>query len=456
MRLTRVWRFGGEIAEKSTALLSTIYKRLSPLPVLIGRGATHSRVMSYRAWEQLIASRTFDDPGMIITRKNAGVMKEALKMSMMLGGASSGPSQRERNQKTPIHCLMDNNDLFKVVDQLAKLRNKKSESEKIYGCTFRRFEDAERWAEEEEHDNLIMFCDVAKHLSGEGEGDVSNYDTFVKPNLDRCKKMCTLKKKRPSRGTYRYLISNTHQMKGGEEDTVFLGEDFANTLQAFRGGDSHRRHMGVPRDSKWLNDENNLVYVAMTRAKKVLVLNRDLDRLFYKIQVPPILVLRRRNEGALAAQPAAAEAAAAPAGAGGAAAGAADAPSDFDVVIRSRPWVRVPDAHNHHRRRRHHHHLDFDVSVDRRYLVERDPLVLRTGVPMTMAKEGAGIPDALAGGECCPLACLVSSGGGGGGGGEAEEDEGADRNKQKRAEAAVPAGLLLSAVKFWGGHLPDP
>merc|ERR1712185_298234 len=117
--------------------------------------------------------------------------------------------------------------------------------------------------------------------------------------------------------------------------------------------------MGVPRDSKWLNDENNLVYVAMTRAKKVLVLNRDLDRLFYKIQVPPILVLRRRNEGALAAQPAAAEAAAAPAGAGGAAAGAADAPSDFDVVIRSRPWVRVPDAHNPHRRRRHHHHLDF-------------------------------------------------------------------------------------------------
>ena len=101
--------------------------------------------------------------------------------------------------------------------------------------------------------------------------------------------------------------------------------------------------------------------------------------------------------------------------------------------------------------------MDFDVSVDRRYLVERDPLVLRTGVPMTMAKEGAGIPDALAGGECCPLACLVSSGGGGdGGGGEAEEDGGVGRNKQKRAEAAVPAGLLLSAVKFWGGHLPDP
>ena len=71
-----------------------------------------------------------------------------------------------------------------------------------------------------------------------------------------------------------------------------------------------------------------------------------------------------------------------------------------------------------------------------------------------MTEEGAGIPCALAGGSPVCVKCLISRGNttshgdedvGAGGVGEGEE----------KGNEAVPAGLLHSVVKFWGGRFAE-
>jgi len=80
---------------------------------------------------------------------------------------------------------------------------------------------------------------------------------------------------------YDLIISNTHQQKGNEFSVVIMSNDFAKS----RNDESFI-------SPRMLQDRFNLIYVAMTRACDVLVLNRDLDYLAFQHTSLPVAALR--------------------------------------------------------------------------------------------------------------------------------------------------------------------
>jgi hypothetical protein len=92
-----------------------------------------------------------------------------------------------------------------------------------------------------------------------------------------CNRVESLQKARESD----LIISNTHKQKGNEYATVIMSNDFAKLRD---GADFV--------SSCTLQDHFNLIYVAMTRACDVLVLNRDLDYLVFRYLRPPVAALR--------------------------------------------------------------------------------------------------------------------------------------------------------------------
>lgn len=72
-----------------------------------------------------------------------------------------------------------------------------------------------------------------------------------------------------------------HQYKGLENDCVILASDFIEVM-----------HEGQATEFDRLSDSMNLIYVAVTRAKKTLIINKDLGELMARIWRPPFLQLR--------------------------------------------------------------------------------------------------------------------------------------------------------------------
>lgn len=71
-----------------------------------------------------------------------------------------------------------------------------------------------------------------------------------------------------------YILGTCHKAKGQEEDYVQLADDFKPLAEGID------RHNAI--------DEYNLVYVALTRAKRGLVLNADLAALMEAGQHRPV------------------------------------------------------------------------------------------------------------------------------------------------------------------------
>jgi len=143
-----------------------------------------------------------------------------------------------------------------------------------------------RWAEEHDNADLSSECqfaeDLEKRLSNEFQTTpliLGALDSRLQEVCTRCEvvesangavaKKCDL------------IISNTHQQKGHEFSVVIMSNDFAS-LQGESGFVAPRK----------LQDRFNLLYVAMTRARDVLVLNKDLDNLIYHHLRPPVAALR--------------------------------------------------------------------------------------------------------------------------------------------------------------------
>ena len=88
-------------------------------------------------------------------------------------------------------------------------------------------------------------------------------------------------------------ITTTHQYKGRERDVVVLSTDFTKTVVSFAEAMERNKPASEgPKLYRKLTDETNLVYVAMTRAKRVLILNPQLDALLHYVH-PPTFVPRR-------------------------------------------------------------------------------------------------------------------------------------------------------------------
>ncbi|GFR43425.1 hypothetical protein Agub_g4506 [Astrephomene gubernaculifera] len=73
-----------------------------------------------------------------------------------------------------------------------------------------------------------------------------------------------------------YHLTTAHKMKGREAAVVQLAEDFVELSPTEEGG---KRKLQRCREEPMLVDELNAIYVAVSRAKSVLLLNRDLSRL---------------------------------------------------------------------------------------------------------------------------------------------------------------------------------
>ena len=95
-------------------------------------------------------------------------------------------------------------------------------------------------------------------------------------------------------------ISTTHQYKGRERDVVVLSTDFTKTVVS--SAEAMERNKPASEGAKLyrkLTDETNVLYVAMTRAKRVLVLNPQLDALLHYVH-PPTFVPRRLSAAVVA------------------------------------------------------------------------------------------------------------------------------------------------------------
>jgi hypothetical protein len=74
-------------------------------------------------------------------------------------------------------------------------------------------------------------------------------------------------------------LTTAHKAKGLEWDQVFIGDDFPELMNS-RGKPNTQANMMIGSDEKPIRpDEANLIYVAVTRAKKKLILNDSLETL---------------------------------------------------------------------------------------------------------------------------------------------------------------------------------
>jgi len=142
-----------------------------------------------------------------------------------------------------------------------------------------------RWAEEHENTELMSACAFANELKSCLGREFASSEAACEAldlRLEAAKNSCIQVDSATNiSDKCDLVISNTHQQKGNEFPVVIMSNDFAS-LQGERGFVSPRT----------LQDRFNLIYVAMTRACDVLVLNRDLDFLMYHHLRPPVAVLR--------------------------------------------------------------------------------------------------------------------------------------------------------------------
>jgi len=140
-------------------------------------------------------------------------------------------------------------------------------------------------AEDHEDNDLFSKCcfaqELACQLSPECELDKGKAERELSRLFERVKNCCTTKREEAD-----IFISNTHQQKGLEYDVVILSDDFC-TLRSTETGEIMK--------SDRIKDSLCLVYVAMTRAKNTLVLNEELDFLWFTSLRPSVFVLRLRR-----------------------------------------------------------------------------------------------------------------------------------------------------------------
>jgi hypothetical protein len=146
--------------------------------------------------------------------------------------------------------------------------------------------DAFRWAEEQENTDLMSACNYSSELALSLQREFSSAEEALRflvlrfANVESC---CKTVQSASEAFDYNcdLVISNTHQQKGYEFPVVIMGNDFQST----------QGERSVVSPSK-LEDRFNLIYVAMTRARDVLVLNNDLDYLVLQHLRPPVAALR--------------------------------------------------------------------------------------------------------------------------------------------------------------------
>ncbi|XP_041834043.1 F-box DNA helicase 1 [Melanotaenia boesemani] len=276
--LTQSFRFGAEIAYVGATILK-ICKKVEK--ILVG-GKQKGGVCDETANKALEAMRSgvSQIPGKIgiLSRCNLGVFREAARLT-------------DANQHCRIHFIggVKNIGLDKIMDIYHLMTQPKEELAKfIKDPMIRSFATRTTKNQQNKEDPFLAFKKyVTQTEDKELDGKLSIVETYQKriPELVTRLKGCS----ESDICRADFIVGTVHKAKGLEFDTVIVNDDFASVP-------SPRHELAYHPEfsfSKIPDDEWNLLYVAVTRAKTSVVISKNILRIltiageyFLKSQMP--------------------------------------------------------------------------------------------------------------------------------------------------------------------------
>lgn len=251
--LSKSFRFGQEIADYANTIIA-LRGETNPL---IGNENKLSKVGLISENEQEFLSDEYKTKA-IITRTNAQIFEEALKFAKkgfdiyLEGGQNIGQ--------------------FDLLEDLWHLKNNAKPTDgflKSFFSSYKNgkeaFEALKIFSKENNMTDWMLRCNI-----------VDKYDNNIKPMISSLKEKII-----EDKNHHCIIITNVHKSKGLEYDLVMLSDDFnlSYTLNGIKTRKQKEANKIILLDKVPEREyENiNLIYVAMTRAKKMLLISEELD-----------------------------------------------------------------------------------------------------------------------------------------------------------------------------------
>jgi hypothetical protein len=236
--LTQSFRFGSQVAGVANHILNAFFNETRPL---VGLGADGE-----------IASTEPKGVYTFLTRTNAFLFAKA---SQLAGKTKLFVPGRDSYGNLPIFNTV--NDVFAMYQGGEWKRNVKE-------AELKHFND---------YNELLKFCETGM---ADPEWNVSvamveKYQDGIPAQIQAIKNSLVSRAEDAT-----VTLITAHRAKGLEWDQVVLGEDFAELFDDTTG---KLRTIGEDRKTQVEQDEVNLLYVASTRAKKRLTINKQLNQL---------------------------------------------------------------------------------------------------------------------------------------------------------------------------------
>ncbi|XP_005504384.1 F-box DNA helicase 1 isoform X12 [Columba livia] len=193
----------------------------------------------------------------ILSRSNFNVFEDAVRLT-------------ERQRDTKIHVIggLHRFDLSRIDDiwKLSQAADRQKKENLVINDSF-----IKKW---EETRGFIGLKEYAEHVD---DKDLQMKIAIVEKYRERVPELVQRIKSRHvlQEASADYIIGTVHQAKGLEFNTVLIADDFV-TVSFLSGGNQRRNNFNI---DPHLEDEWNLLYVAVTRAKKYLLMSKTLEDL---------------------------------------------------------------------------------------------------------------------------------------------------------------------------------
>ncbi|TRZ10991.1 hypothetical protein HGM15179_016105 [Zosterops borbonicus] len=241
--LTQSFRFGPEIAYVGSTVLE------------VGKGIRHKTLLGGNQKGAVRRGRA--GPVAILSRSNWNVFEDAVRLS-------------GRDPPAKIHVIggLERFGLSRIFDiwKLSQAEDVRKNSQLVIEDSF-----IQKWAEKGGFLSLKEYAERADDRDLEVKIHlVEKYRERIPGLLTRIRELHV-----PQGSRADFLIGTVHQAKGLEFDTVWVADDFVQ-IPSVTGDFLRRMNIDLGRTPE---DEWNLLYVAVTRAKKCLLMSKSLENL---------------------------------------------------------------------------------------------------------------------------------------------------------------------------------